>query len=229
MIDERFLEEQRERVESDEQDEFYDVTAWSLPFAQNLDAYTANETVSGNLSVPMGRPAPAFTPGRFGFLIDAKESQMYPAIGALLRNNVKFRVSSTEFTHGDRTFTRGTAVIQRNDNIANLDEVLRRIVLPQAMRVIVPPTGNETIAMLKDTSLLAFVPASDLFFQLQAVGNRTFQIFPMLVAACLWYLAMTSVLMVGQHFLERYFGRGFSGRVRRTKGAPAVPGGSHGV
>src|SRR5215204_3144247 len=55
---------------------------------------------------------------------------------------------------------------------------LRRIVLPQAMRVIVPPTGNETIAMLKDTSLLAFVPAADLFFQLQAVGNRTFQIFP---------------------------------------------------
>jgi len=107
--------------------------------------------------------------------------------------------------------------------------VLRRIVLPQAMRVIVPPTGNETIAMLKDTSLLAFVPAADLFFQLQAVGNRTFQIFPMLVAACLWYLAMTSVLMVGQYFLERYFGRGFSGRVRRVKGAPAVAGGSHGV
>jgi polar amino acid transport system permease protein len=107
--------------------------------------------------------------------------------------------------------------------------VLRRIVLPQAMRVIVPPTGNETIAMLKDTSLLAFVPASDLFFQLQAVGNRTFQIFPMLVAACLWYLAMTSLLMVGQYFLERHFGRGFSGRVRRVKGAPSVAGGSHGV
>jgi polar amino acid transport system permease protein len=87
---------------------------------------------------------------------------------------------------------------------------LRRIVLPQAMRVIVPPTGNETIAMLKDTSLLAFVPVTnELFFQLQAIGARTFQVFPMLVAACLWYLAMTSVLMVGQFFLERYFSRGF--------------------
>ena len=86
---------------------------------------------------------------------------------------------------------------------------LRRIILPQAMRVIVPPTGNETIAMLKDTSLLAFVPVTnELFFQLQAVGARTFQVFPMLVAACLWYLAMTSVLMVGQFFLERYFSRG---------------------
>jgi polar amino acid transport system permease protein len=97
---------------------------------------------------------------------------------------------------------------------------LRRIILPQAMRVIVPPTGNETIAMLKDTSLLAFVPVTnELFFQLQAIGTRTFRPFPMLVAACLWYLAMTSVLMVGQYFLERYFSRGFGtgGRQARAR------------
>src|SRR4029453_12216256 len=107
---------------------------------------------------------------------------------------------------------------------------LRRIVLPQAMRVIVPPTGNETIAMLKDTSLLAFVPVTnELFFQLQAVGNRTFQPFPMLVAACLWYLALTSVLMVAQYFLERYFGRGFDRREKRVKQPVEVTGGSHGV
>jgi polar amino acid transport system permease protein len=108
---------------------------------------------------------------------------------------------------------------------------LRRIVLPQAMRVIVPPTGNETIAMLKDTSLLAFVPVTnELFFQLQAIGARTFQVFPMLVAACLWYLAMTSVLMVGQYFLERYFSRGFGtgGRQVRVRAQPAT-GGGHGV
>jgi polar amino acid transport system permease protein len=86
---------------------------------------------------------------------------------------------------------------------------LRRIVLPQAMRVIVPPTGNETIAMLKDTAVVAFVPVTnELFFQLRAVGARTFQVFPMLVAACLWYLALTSVLLVGQHFLEKRFSRG---------------------
>lgn len=87
---------------------------------------------------------------------------------------------------------------------------LRRIVLPQAMRVIIPPTGNETIAMLKDTALVAFVPVTnELFFQLQAIGSRTFRVFPMLVAACIWYLAMTSVLMVVQHFVERRFSRGF--------------------
>ena len=101
---------------------------------------------------------------------------------------------------------------------------LRRIVLPPAMRVIVPPTGNETIAMLKDTSLLAFVPVTnELFFQLQAIGARTFQVFPMLVAACLWYLAMTSVLMVGQFYVERYFGKGFgTGQARARAQAESV-------
>jgi polar amino acid transport system permease protein len=95
---------------------------------------------------------------------------------------------------------------------------LRRIVLPQAMRVIVPPTGNETIAMLKDTSLLAFVPVTnELFFQLQAIGARTFQVFPMLVAACLWYLALTSVLMVGQFYVERYFSKGFGTKQAKAR------------
>jgi polar amino acid transport system permease protein len=89
---------------------------------------------------------------------------------------------------------------------------MRRVVLPQAMRIIVPPTGNETIAMLKDTSLVVAVPvSSELFFQLQAIGNRTFQIFPMLVASVLWYLALSSILMLGQYFIERRFSRGYGG------------------
>jgi len=88
-------------------------------------------------------------------------------------------------------------------------QLLRRIVLPQAMRVIIPPTGNETIAMLKDTSLLIYVPVTaELFFQLSAIGSRTYLPFPMYIAACLWYLAIVSVLLVGQHYLERYFARG---------------------
>lgn len=88
-------------------------------------------------------------------------------------------------------------------------QALRRVVLPQAMRVIIPPTGNETIAMLKDTSLLIVVPVTaELFFQLDAIGKRTFLPFPMYVAASLWYLAMVSVLLVGQHYLERHFARG---------------------
>jgi polar amino acid transport system permease protein len=89
-------------------------------------------------------------------------------------------------------------------------KAMRRIVLPQAMRVIVPPTGNETIAMLKDTSLLLAIPVTtELFFQLQAIGARTYQTFPVLIAATLYYLIASSVLMVGQAYLEKRFGRGF--------------------
>jgi polar amino acid transport system permease protein len=85
---------------------------------------------------------------------------------------------------------------------------LRRIVLPQAMRVVVPPTGNETISMLKTTSLVSSVPFAELFFATTSIGSRTFQVFPTLVTASLWYLAMTSVLMVGQFYLERHYARG---------------------
>jgi polar amino acid transport system permease protein len=97
-------------------------------------------------------------------------------------------------------------------------KTLRRVVLPQAMRVIIPPTGNETIAMLKDTSLLIAVPVtSELNFQLRAIGSRTFQIIPMAVASILWYLALTSLLMVGQYFLEKRFSRGFGARETRAQ------------
>jgi polar amino acid transport system permease protein len=90
---------------------------------------------------------------------------------------------------------------------------MRRIVLPQAMRVIVPPTGNETIAMVKDTSLLLAVPVTaELFYQLQAIGSRTYQTFPVGVAAVIWYLLICTVLMVIQSRVERHFGRGFGTR-----------------
>jgi polar amino acid transport system permease protein len=95
---------------------------------------------------------------------------------------------------------------------------MRRIVLPQAMRVIVPPTGNETTAMLKDTSLLIAIPVTtDVFFQLQAIGSRTFEVFPVLVAATLYYLIACSVLMVIQSYLEKRFGRGFGTTVASDK------------
>ncbi|TCC60224.1 amino acid ABC transporter permease [Kribbella pittospori] len=105
-------------------------------------------------------------------------------------------------------------------------KVMRRVVLPQAMRVIVPPTGNETIAMLKDTSLLLAVPViGELFYQLQSIGSTYYKTFPIAVAATLYYLAATSVLMVGQYFLERRFGRGFGTQAPRAA-RPAGAGGA---
>jgi len=100
-----------------------------------------------------------------------------------------------------------------------------RIVLPQAMRVIVPPTGNEAIAMVKDTSLLIALPLIDeLFFQLSSIGSRTYKVFPSFVAASLWYLLVTSVLMVGQFYLERHFGRGFGQKAPKDKRFARAPG-----
>ncbi|MCA5891782.1 amino acid ABC transporter permease [Isoptericola sp. NEAU-Y5] len=108
-------------------------------------------------------------------------------------------------------------------------KILRRVVLPQAMRVIVPPTGNETISMLKTTSLVIAVPFTlELTYATSAIGSRTYQPIPLLVVAALWYLLITSLLMVGQHFLERHYGRGFDGgrTGRRAGRAPgAGPGG----
>jgi polar amino acid transport system permease protein len=107
-------------------------------------------------------------------------------------------------------------------------QTLWRIVLPQAMRVIVPPTGNETIAMVKDTALASSVPVTtELFFQLRAVGARTFQVVPYLVAATLWYLVLCSILMIGQYYIERYFGRGYGAqsapRARASVSGPLAP------
>ncbi|WP_297739315.1 amino acid ABC transporter permease [uncultured Tessaracoccus sp.] len=87
---------------------------------------------------------------------------------------------------------------------------LRRIIIPQAMRVIVPPTGNETISMLKTTSLVTAVPFTlDLTFATQAIGNQSFLPVPLLITAAIWYLLITSLLMVGQSRIETYYGKGF--------------------
>ncbi len=95
--------------------------------------------------------------------------------------------------------------------------IMRRIVLPQAMRVIMPPTGNETISMLKNTSLVIVVGSVfDLLFEAQQIYDRTYQTIPLLIVASVWYLAMTSVLYVGQYFIERRFGRGFTRAERGT-------------
>lgn len=86
---------------------------------------------------------------------------------------------------------------------------MRRVVLPQAMRVIVPPTGNEIISMLKTSSLVSFVGLYDLLGQAQSIYNsHTSLEIPLLVVASIWYLVMTSVLSVIQYFLERRYGRG---------------------
>jgi polar amino acid transport system permease protein len=86
--------------------------------------------------------------------------------------------------------------------------IFRRIVLPQAMRVIIPPTGNQTIGMLKGTSLVSVISLPELLYSVQLIYARNFETIPLLVVASLWYLIVTTILSIGQHYVERYFGRG---------------------
>jgi len=87
---------------------------------------------------------------------------------------------------------------------------MRRVVLPQAMRVIVPPTGNETISMLKNSSLVSVIAYTELLYSAQLIYSVNYKTIQLLLVASFWYLVMTSVLYVGQYFIERRFGRGFS-------------------
>jgi polar amino acid transport system permease protein len=86
--------------------------------------------------------------------------------------------------------------------------VMRRIVLPQAMRVIIPPTGNETISMLKTSSLAFIAAVPELFTRSEQISNANFAIIELSIVASIWYLFMTSILTFGQYYLERYFARG---------------------
>ena len=85
---------------------------------------------------------------------------------------------------------------------------MRRIILPQAMPVIIPPTANNAIALLKDSSLVSVISKKELLYQAQLIYSAQFNTIPMLVVVCIWYLAMTTVASVGQYYLERHFGRG---------------------
>lgn len=87
-------------------------------------------------------------------------------------------------------------------------QTLRRIVLPQAIRVIIPPTGNELISMLKNSSLCYAAAVSEVYFVQNIIAARTYQIVPMLLVACIWYLVLTSVLTAIQYYVERHYSRG---------------------
>ena len=86
--------------------------------------------------------------------------------------------------------------------------MLRRIVLPQAMRVMVPPVGNEVIGMVKLTSLASVIQYSEILHNAQIIYFANTRVLELLLVASFWYLLVVSVLSIGQHYIERYFGRG---------------------
>lgn len=88
-------------------------------------------------------------------------------------------------------------------------QALWRIILPQSMRFIIPPTGNQTIGMLKNTSIVSIVALADLLYAVQTIYSRTFQTIPLLLVAVFWYLFATTILSVIQARIEKFFSRGY--------------------
>jgi polar amino acid transport system permease protein len=92
-----------------------------------------------------------------------------------------------------------------------------KVILPQAIRVIIPPTGNQFISLLKASSLVSVIAAGDLLTQATRIYNENFRILELLVVASIWYLVLTSLASVGQHYLERRFSRGFAPQKKTPK------------
>ena len=90
--------------------------------------------------------------------------------------------------------------------------IFRRIVLPQAMPAIVPASGNLLIGMLKATSIVSVIAVQDLLYSAQLIYNQNFQIIPLLLVATIWYIVLTTVLSIGQYFVERRYARGTNRR-----------------
>jgi polar amino acid transport system permease protein len=161
------------------------------------------------LAVPFG-------PEVFG--IDTKWI-VTPAIAAVVGLGFNESAYLTEiFRAGFRAIDRGQTEAAQALGMSQ-GRIWTRILIPQAMRTIIPPTGNEAVGMLKMTSLVLAVPFTlDLMFVTGAIANRIYLPVPLLLVAAFWYLAITSVLMVGQFYLERHFGRGHD--IPRPKGGP---------
>jgi polar amino acid transport system permease protein len=93
-----------------------------------------------------------------------------------------------------------------------------RVVLPQALRVIVPPTGNQVIGMLKHSSLVSIIALADLLYSAQLIYSQNFRTIPLLVVISIWYLVCTTVLSYAQSHIERHYGRGIHGSTNRPSG-----------
>jgi polar amino acid transport system permease protein len=100
---------------------------------------------------------------------------------------------------------------------------LRRIVLPQAMRVIIPPVGNEVISMVKLTSVASVIQYAEILRNAQTIYYANARVIELLLVAAAWYLMVVTVLTIGQHFLERHYARGRGERTAGRQGAAKEP------
>lgn len=156
-----FVEAQREKALADEDTEFYDLTSWSLPLAMNIEGFVTNAPVTAQMQPWAPASHTAFRAAAYGYLIDANEPNVYRAAGRMLKDGVKFSVSEDPVSVPDRTFARGTVIILKGNNVADLDAKLEK--MAKAVNVGVYPLesgwmggtafGSERIHFVKDPQI----------------------------------------------------------------------------
>ncbi len=130
-----------------------------------------------------------------------------PMVAAMLALSLNEAAYAAEIVRGGiLSVPRGQVEAARSVGMTQF-RTFRRVVMPQALRVIIPPMGNEVISMLKATSLVSVIAGADLMTNLQRVYSQTFQIIPLLIVASIWYLFMVSILTIPQSWLERRYGQ----------------------
>lgn len=152
-----------------------------------------------SLGIPFG--GPEFIGGETNVLITSFMAAIFGLgfnEGAYMAEIVRAGISSVDEGQEEAASALGMTRLQ----------TMRRIVLPQAMRVIIPPTGNETISMLKTTSLASVVAFPELLYQAQLIYSRNYKTIELLIVASIWYLFFTSILTVIQYYIERHYARG---------------------
>jgi polar amino acid transport system permease protein len=159
------------------------------------------------LGVPFGGPA----------IINADSNSLISAtVGVILALSLNEGAYMAEIVRaGIISVSEGQTEAAHSLGLSRL-QTMRLVILPQAIRVIVPPTGNEVISMLKNTSLASVVAFTELLYSVQLIYAVNYKQIPLLMVAVFWYLVMTSVLYVGQYFVERRYGRGFTRAQRAT-------------
>jgi len=160
-------------------------------------------------------------PGMEPIFSESTNDLIYPLVAALLGLGLNEAAYMCEVIRGGLlSVANGQKEAAQSLGLSSRSTFLK-ITLPQAMRAIIPPTGNQVIIMLKGTSLVSVMAVADLFYSAQGIYVTTGKVIPLLIVASIWYLAMTSVLYFLQSRLEKRFGRGFNRRVvGRTKSQP---------
>jgi len=164
-----FVEEQRAKAEADEPDDFYDLTTWSLPLAMNVEGWVTQAPLTGTKEFQKTAPS-AFRTAQYGYLVDARDAQLYRFAGQLLENEIRFSVVDSDISVGDHAYARGSLIILKGNNEKDLDARLQKIAQASGVHVVTLESGwmggtafgSEKVRFVKDPKIgLVGGPGSD--------------------------------------------------------------------